>query len=117
MTIAPRRQPVPLKPDWGARDSAPSDHIVRAVLAEARAELVRRQSAGRDSVKVMDAEQLARKLWPDDRVTPLLLKRDDFGNIVTRASTAAADTSTSGWAASRANCWYPQQLRRSPVRS
>ena len=91
-----RPRPVPLRSDY---DSSPGQSLVRAVLAEARSELVRRQSAGRDGVKVIDAEQLARKLWPDDRVTPLLLKRDDFGNIVTRATTAAADTTTAGWAA------------------
>src|SRR5262249_40538233 len=47
-----------------------------------------------------DPERLARKTWPEDRVTPLLLQRDEYHNImpITRAATSTADTTT-GWAA------------------
>src|SRR5262249_31330517 len=47
-----------------------------------------------------DPERLARKTWPEDRVTPLLLQRDEYHNImpITRAATSTADTTT-GWVA------------------
>jgi hypothetical protein len=66
----------------------PSDHIVRGVLATAKADR-------------SGPEKFARKEWPEDRVTPLLLQRDEFYNIlpITRAVSGVADTATAGWAA------------------
>jgi hypothetical protein len=58
----------------------PSDHVVRALLATARAEALGHEA---------DPVRLARKTWPGDAVTPLIL---------TRAATVPADTATTGWA-------------------
>jgi hypothetical protein len=90
-----RPRPVPLRPDFAATRRDAGASIVRAVLAEAKAELVRHGGG-----KAPSAEKLARELWPSDAVTPLLLQRDEFYNLmpVTRAVTAAADTTTAGWA-------------------
>ena len=60
------------------RRNRPADFLARAVLASAKS--VYRGGA---------AEKVAREDWPDDRSTLSLL---------TRAATAPADTSTSGWA-------------------
>src|SRR5262245_47406081 len=66
----------------------PSDHIVRAVLATAVAEL-----DGSSPI------QHVRRTWPDDRVTPLFVHTDDFGRQlpVMRSASVPADTTT--WAA------------------
>jgi Phage capsid family len=60
-----------------SRRLRPSDHIIRAVIAVARSRY--------DESPL----RLARSLWPEDKVTPLL---------VTRAATVAADTTSTGWA-------------------
>jgi len=86
----PTRRPVPMPEDLRHIRLRPADHIVRATLATAKAELDK-----------TNPEQLARKMWPGDAVTPLLLRRDEFDNpiSITRAVTSAADTSTTGWSA------------------
>jgi hypothetical protein len=59
--------------------SRPSDHLVRALLATARAHF---------DPDMSGPEGVARKLWPDDVAT----------QIVLRTATIPADTLTSGWA-------------------
>src|SRR5215216_1046618 len=78
MTISPTR--IPLRPDFSAR-SRPADHLFRAVLAEARA---------RYDLGLRGAARIAASCWPDDKATEFL---------ITRAATAPATSTTSGWAA------------------
>src|SRR5262245_57930476 len=89
MTL-PTRRPVPMPEDLRHVRLRPADHIVRATLATAKAELDKTNPA-----------RLARTLWAGDSITPLLLARDEYGNPipVTRAASAVADTSTATWAA------------------
>jgi hypothetical protein len=98
-TIMANSLPVPTHMNPPTRTSAPgpfqklraSDHLVRAVLATAMAEMERTNHP----------ERIARKTWPHDHVTPLLLQRDEYHNIlpITRAASSVADTTTAGWAA------------------
>jgi hypothetical protein len=68
---------VPLRPDYSAVRGRPSDAIVRALLAHALAKI--------DNT---DPTQIAKRVWPDDEAT----------GIIVKAATAPADTTTSGWA-------------------
>jgi hypothetical protein len=61
----------------GESRGLPSDHLIRAILCQSRQEF----SLGR-------ADAICKQLFPDDRVTPLILK----------GTTVPADTTTSGWA-------------------
>jgi Phage capsid family len=69
--------PFPLVPE--DINGRPSDHVVRALLAAALNYF--------DTAKP-GSEKVARRLWPDDPATPIVL----------RSATAPADTTTSGWA-------------------
>jgi len=84
-----RPQPVPSRAGPPFQKLTPGDHVVRAVPATAMAELDK-----------TNPERLARKLWPGDSVTPLLLQRDEYHNLlpVTRTATSPADTTTASWA-------------------
>jgi hypothetical protein len=75
------RMPIaPPTPQRGGGRLTPRDNIVRAAMAQ----LLRYRDEGRSGTE----QQLLRSLWPDDEVTPVLL----------RAATAPATLTTSGWA-------------------
>jgi hypothetical protein len=76
------RAGIPLVPDKKAASRAAATSIVRAVLASARATF----ESNRDGA----ALRLARAAWPDDRLARA---------IVTRATSAPAMTTVTGWAA------------------
>jgi hypothetical protein len=76
MTRAP--SPIPVRPVWPERTGRTSDATVRALVAHAFSFADRHTSA----------ESYAAKLFPDDRITEL----------ITRAASAPATTTTSGWA-------------------
>src|SRR6516164_4209983 len=80
--MANRPNPIPLRLDPSAVSRAAVTSLVRAVLAEARATF--------ENDRAGAAVRLARAAWPDDR-----LARD----LVTKAASAPALTTVTGWAA------------------
>jgi hypothetical protein len=75
-----RPSPIPLRPDYGARQRAAVSSLVRAATASALAAISRQGH--------QDAATIAKASWPEDRTAQLL----------TRAASAAAQTNVPGWA-------------------
>jgi hypothetical protein len=71
--------PRPFLPSDRRPETRPSDCLIRALLAAALAQF---------DDNMPGAEKIAKRLWPDDRATELVL----------RSAVVPADTATSGWA-------------------